>query len=83
MVHYLSGIGYDGQVREVNSSPFQEVVSRPDLSRLPILTHFQGDGGPYITSAVVVTKYKERLNACVHRLMVLGQRPIGCAAGSR
>ncbi|NTV27797.1 MAG: UbiD family decarboxylase [Methanothrix sp.] len=70
-VHYLSGIGYDGQVQEVKSSPFQEVVSRPDLFRLPILTHFQGDGGPYITSAVVVTKYKERFNACVHRLMVL------------
>ena len=70
-VHYLSAIGYDGQVREVKTSPFQEVISKPDLSRLPILTHFRGDGGPYITSGVVVTKYKERLNACVHRLMVL------------
>jgi UbiD family decarboxylase len=73
MVRHLSGIGYDGAVREVNSSPFQEVVLEPDLSRLPILTHFQGDGGPYITSAVVVTKLGERINACVHRLMVLGK----------
>lgn len=71
MVHYLSEIDYDGNIREVDSSPFQEVVMKPDLSRLPILTHFQGDGGPYITSAVVVTKYGERLNVCVHRLMVL------------
>jgi UbiD family decarboxylase len=73
LVSHLSSLEYAGEVREVNSSPFQEVVSDPDLSRLPILTHFQGDGGPYITSAVVVTRLGERLNACVHRLMVLGK----------
>jgi UbiD family decarboxylase len=73
MVRHLSGIGCQGQVCEVNSSPFQEIVSVPDLTRLPILTYFQGDGGPYITSAVVVTELQERLNACVHRLMVLGK----------
>jgi len=69
----LSSIGCQGQVVEVNSSPFQEVISEPDLSRLPILTYFRGDGGPYITSAVVVVQFGERLNACVHRLMVLGK----------
>lgn len=73
LVEYLGSIEYNGQVREVNSSPFQETISQPDLSRLPILTHFEGDGGPYITSAVVVSKYGEHLNACVHRLMVLGK----------
>jgi len=73
LLEYLGGIEYNGQVREVNSSPFQETKSQPDLSRLPILTHFQGDGGPYITSAVVVSKYGEHINACVHRLMVLGK----------
>ena len=56
LVRHLSGLEYAGEVREVNSSPFQEVISDPDLSRLPILTHFHGDGGPYITSAVVVTR---------------------------
>ncbi|MDM7912286.1 MAG: UbiD family decarboxylase, partial [Methanotrichaceae archaeon] len=73
MVRHLSGIDYHGRVIEVDSSPFQEVVSKPDLSRLPVHTYFEGDGGPYITSAVVVTQYKDRLNACVHRLMVLGK----------
>lgn len=73
MVRHLSAVGCDGQVAYVDSSPFQEVVSEPDLTRLPILTYFQGDGGPYITSAVVVTKYGGHLNACVHRLMVLGK----------
>jgi UbiD family decarboxylase len=73
LIKYLSGIEYRGQVREVSSSSFQEIVSTPDLSKLPILTHFKGDGGPYITSAVVVSKYGEHINACVHRLMVLGK----------
>lgn len=73
MVRHLSGIDYQGRVKEVDSSPFQEVVSKPDLSKLPILTYFEGDGGPYITSAVVVTRYGDSLNACVHRLMVLGK----------
>jgi len=71
MVTHLAGIGYEGPVREVNSSPFMECVSTPDLSQLPILTHFEVDGGPYITSAVVVSQFEGKLNACVHRLMVL------------
>jgi len=73
MVRHLSSIDYQGQVVEVGSSPFQEVVLKPDLSKLPILTYFEGDGGPYITSAVVVAQYGDRLNACVHRLMALGK----------
>jgi UbiD family decarboxylase len=72
LTRYLAGISYQGQVVEVKSSPFQEIEGRPDLSRLPILAYFQGDGGPYITAGVVTTCYKGQLNACVHRLMVLG-----------
>ncbi|MDM7935137.1 MAG: UbiD family decarboxylase [Methanothrix sp.] len=73
LLGHLSSVGYEGDVREVSSSAFQEVVSAPDLSRLPVLTHFQGDGGPYITSALVVSALDDRLNASVHRLMVLGR----------
>lgn len=73
LVKHLAGIGYDGPVREVDSAPFMECASKPDLSRLPIITHFKGDGGPYITSAVVVSQFEGKLNACVHRLMVLGK----------
>lgn len=73
MVSRLAAVGYDGPVREVDSSPFMECICAPDLSRLPILTHFKGDGGPYITSAVVVSQFEGKLNACVHRLMVLGK----------
>jgi UbiD family decarboxylase len=73
MVHRLGEMDYSGQVKEVDSSPFQEVVSEPDLLRLPVLTHFQGDGGPYITAGVVVSELNGRLNAAVHRLMVMGK----------
>jgi len=72
MVPHLAGIDYEGPVREVDSSPFMECTGVPDLSRLPVLTYFKGDGGPYITSAVVVSQLDGRINACVHRLMVLG-----------
>ena len=73
MVPHLANIGYEGPVHEVESSSFMECTSKPDLSRLPILTYFKGDGGPYITSAVVVSLWGEKINACVHRLMVLGK----------
>lgn len=73
LVRYLGDKNYDGTVREVESSSFQEVISQPDLTKLPILTHFRGDGGPYITSAVVVSQYDGHVNACFHRLLVLGK----------
>jgi UbiD family decarboxylase len=73
MVPYLASISYEGQVKEINSSPFQERIFKPDLRRLPILTHFPEDGGPYITSGVVVVRLGEQTNACIHRLMVLGR----------
>jgi UbiD family decarboxylase len=73
MLRRLSDVDYSGQVREVDSSSFQEVVSEPGLSRLPVLTHFPGDGGPYITAGVVVSALDGRLNAAVHRLMVMGR----------
>ncbi|HPT19954.1 MAG TPA: UbiD family decarboxylase, partial [Methanothrix sp.] len=73
LVRHLAGVDYEGPVREVDSSPFMECVSRPDLSRLPVLTYFAGDGGPYITSAVVTSVFDGKVNACVHRLMVLGR----------
>lgn len=70
----LAGVNYTGSVKEVDSSPFQEIVSEPDLTRLPVLRHFQGDGGRYITAGVVVSRLGERINACVHRLMLLDRR---------
>jgi UbiD family decarboxylase len=45
-----------------------------DLAKLPILTHYRPDGGPYLSSAVVIAKdSKLGLNASYHRMMVIGK----------
>lgn len=43
---------------------------------LPILTHYEKDGGPYITSGIVLAKEPEtgRMNASYHRMMVVGKK---------
>lgn len=47
--------------------------TRVDLGRLPVLTHFERDAAPYITSAVVYAKSVDGKieNVSVHRLQVL------------
>lgn len=44
-----------------------------DLSRLPVLTHYQRDGGPYITAGVIFARDPETgvRNASIHRMMVV------------
>jgi len=57
--------------RVVDVAPCQEVVDlKPDLGALPILEHCAGDGGPYITSGVFVSRHP-RLgqNLDFHRCM--------------
>jgi len=57
----------DGAVKEVTES---------DLSKIPVLTHFERDAGPYITSAVIYARSVngEVENVSVHRLQVLDKR---------
>lgn len=53
----------------------QEVVEeKVDLDLLPILRHFEGDGGPYVTAAVAIIRDPDTgRNACYHRLMKIGK----------
>lgn len=59
----------------VETAPCQEVVEEGvDLYRLPILTHCEKDGGPYVTAGIAVAHDREYgYNASYHRLMVLGK----------
>jgi len=76
-----------GQLRElasfvpktVKDATFREVViDPPDLAQLPVLTTWPGDGGPFITLPVVVTKDREgRRNAGMYRLQVFDGRTTG------
>ena len=57
--------------RLIEEAPCQEVViTDSDLNQLPILKHFPNDGGPYITSGVVVARHPEYgQNLDFHRCM--------------
>jgi 2,5-furandicarboxylate decarboxylase 1 len=61
----------------VESGPANEVIEvSPDLYRLPIPHHAEGDGGRYITSSVVVAKDPDTgvRNLSIHRMMITGER---------
>ena len=73
MVSRLSNVKADGNVKVIQESSTLEVVSEPDLTSFPIMTHFERDGGPYITAGIVVSEYDGVMNASIHRLMVMGK----------
>jgi len=60
----------------VKNGPAKEVIEKADLSKLPILTHFEKDAGPYITSAIVSARSSDGKieNVSIHRLMVIDKR---------
>ena len=47
--------------------------STNDISILPVVTHFQNESGPFITSSILYTKNQETKsqNSSIHRLMPL------------
>jgi UbiD family decarboxylase len=48
-----------------------------DLSKLPILIHYPKDGGPYLSSSIVVINDKELgFNSSYHRMMVLNKNEV-------
>ena len=60
----------------VSDGPVAEVGVEPKLSRLPILTHYEKDPAPYLTSAIVSVMSPDTKieNVSVHRMMVLDDR---------
>lgn len=74
---FLAGLpesGEGGEVRIIEDSETKEVIEEPDLSKLPILRYFNGDGGAYITGGVVVAELDGIRNASIHRMMVLDDK---------
>ena len=61
------------QPKVVRGGPVNEVVESARLSKLPVLTHFERDAGPYITSALVSARSPDGKieNVSNHRLQVL------------
>ena len=56
--------------RVVGADGYEEVPA--DLTKFPILLHYPFDGGPYISSGVIIARDPELgLNASYHRMMVI------------
>ncbi|GAB4482928.1 MAG: UbiD family decarboxylase [Anaerolineales bacterium] len=72
IIQYISqAISSPSQPQQVEHPPCQEIIAEVDLFKLPILRHFEQDGGPYITSGVVICKHpKYGQNLDFHRMMV-------------
>jgi UbiD family decarboxylase len=51
-------------------------IAENDLSKIPVLTHFEKDAGPFITASVVYARSPDGKveNVSVHRLQVLDKR---------
>jgi 4-hydroxy-3-polyprenylbenzoate decarboxylase len=62
--------GYDARNWDINTEP--------DLTKLPILTHYEGDKGPYITIGMVSARFPENReeNLSVQRMLPIGRREV-------
>ena len=71
----LDAIEHPEPFEVVKKAPCQEVVEdQVDLHKIPILTHCERDGGPYVTAGIAVAHDREYgYNASFHRLMLLGK----------
>jgi len=60
----------------VETGPVKEVIIEGSMAKIPVLTHFEGDPGPYITSGIIHTKGADGKseNVSFHRLLVLDDK---------
>lgn len=61
---------------KIKDGPVKEVVKKGSLKDIPVLTHFAGDPGPYITAGIVYAKSSDNSieNVSFHRLLVLDEK---------
>jgi UbiD family decarboxylase len=59
--------------RLIKDAPVKELIEKPNLIDLPIVTHYEKDAGPYITAGIVFAKDPNTgiQNASVHRMLFL------------
>lgn len=55
----------------VDDGPVFASIEEPNLRKIPILTHYEKDAGPYITSGAVYAKVDDLENLSIHRLQVV------------
>lgn len=62
-----------GQLIEKKTAPRMNPISILDL---PILTHYEKDAGPYITSDALIATRNGRTNVSTHRLLILNEHEL-------
>jgi len=67
IVRTLAEAKFDGNV--VKAGPL--TMEKADLTRIPVMHHFPGDAGNYLTSAIVFSCQDGVENASIHRMQVL------------
>ncbi len=68
------------KVKIVNNGPIKDIINEDvNLNKLPILKHYEKDGGHFITAGIVVAKDPDTgiRNASIHRLMRLDKDKLG------
>ncbi|MFA5049845.1 MAG: UbiD family decarboxylase [Candidatus Micrarchaeia archaeon] len=56
---------------------FENTLSNPDLSKIPVPVYLEKDGGPYFTSAIVIANDPEYgRNLSFHRMMVIEKNKV-------
>jgi UbiD family decarboxylase len=78
----LRGLAWEGLrvgTRSVRSGPVTEVEEAPDLARLPALTSWHSDGGPFLTLPLVYTEHPVtgKHNLGMYRMQVHGPDTTG------
>lgn len=74
--HIAHAIDHPKTARRVPASDYVEIA--PDLLKIPILTHYREDGGPYVASGIAIARDPEYgLNASFHRAMVRNSSELG------
>jgi 2,5-furandicarboxylate decarboxylase 1 len=79
---YLKAIRHPLPPQEVEDGPIKEIKVARDidlLKELPVVTHYEKDGGPFITAGVVIAEDPARRirNLSYHRLQILDKDEIG------
>jgi 2,5-furandicarboxylate decarboxylase 1 len=66
----MDAIDHPKKARIIDAQGYEEI--EPNLEKLPILTHYPKDPGPYISSGIVASNEKEHgVNLSYHRAQVL------------
>lgn len=68
---------YPTRPKMTKNAPIKECIEKDvDLSKIPVLTHYENDAGPYITSAIIHARSIDGSieNVSIHRLQVLDKK---------